>query len=116
MLVNTIPKELINIILEYDGRIQYRLKYDEKKKYRIGTYVNIIHKHDVRKNIITPIIAKKIKIFKTILLSGYDFYFEFAFENKGIGLCFDYNYSFDNRFDICYYNTRNGLEQMITYL
>jgi len=111
-----IPKELINIILEYDGRIQYRLKYDETLKYRIGTYVNIIHKNDARKNIINPIIAKKIKILKTILLDGSDFYFEFAFEDKRTGLCFDYNYSFDNRFEICYYNTKTGLEQTRTYL
>lgn len=115
-----IPKELINIILEYDGRIQYRLKYDEKLKYRIGTYVNIIHKNDARKNIINPIIAKKIKILKSTLFDQEDdsaFYFEFAFEqNKRTGLSFDYNYSFDNRFEISYYNTKTGLEKTKIYL
>jgi len=118
MIVNTyIPKELINLILEYDGRIQYRLKYDETTKSRKGSYVNIIHKNDARKNIINPIIEKKIKILKTIELDGTDFYFEFGFEqDKWIGLSFDYNFSFDNRFEICYYNTRNGLEQIRTYL
>ena len=118
MIVNTyIPKELINIILEYDGRIQYRLKYDERIKYRKGTYVNIIHKNDARKNIIKPIIDKKIKILKTILFDGTNFYFEFAFEqNNRIGLYFDYNYSFDNLFEICYYNTITDMEQTISIL
>ena len=44
-----IPKELINIILEFDGKI----------KYRKGEYVNIIHKHDNRYNIIEPLIFEK---------------------------------------------------------
>lgn len=122
MIVNAyIPKELINLILEYDGRIQYRLKYDEKLKYRKGTYVNIIHKNDARKNIIKPIINKKIKILKHHILfdkkDNSSFYFEFAFDaDNRIGLCFDYNFSFDNKFEICYYNTRTGLEQIKIYL
>jgi len=40
-----IPTELLDIILEYDGRI----------KYKKGKYVNIIHKNDERYNIITPL-------------------------------------------------------------
>jgi len=41
MLAHYIPKELVNIILEYDGRI----------KYKKGKYINIIHKLDYRYNI-----------------------------------------------------------------
>jgi hypothetical protein len=48
-----IPKELLNIILEYDGRIKYN-----------GKYVNIIDKNDERYNIIKPIIDKKIVIMR----------------------------------------------------
>ena len=49
-----IPKELLNIILEYDGRI----------KYKNGKYVNIIDKNDERYNIIKPIIDKKMVIMR----------------------------------------------------
>ena len=49
MKVPYIPKELLNIILEYDGRINYKN----------GKYVNILHKNDIRYNIIKSVINKK---------------------------------------------------------
>ena len=64
-----IPKDVLNVILEYDGRI----------KYKNGKYVNVIHKNDERYNIIMPVISKKMVIMKNIDLSGKDFYFEFGF-------------------------------------
>ena len=64
------PKDLLHIILQYDGRI----------KYKNGKYVNIIHKNDERYNIITPIISKKMKIMQNIELSDTGFYFEFGFD------------------------------------
>ena len=107
MLVPYIPKELLHLILEYDGRI----------KYRNGKYVNIIHKHDERFLIIKPLINKKMEIIKNIELVDTGFYFEFGFDSVNVGLVYDYNFSFINRFEICYYDFRNdGIKQIRTYL
>jgi len=58
-LYNTkkLPYELVNIILEYDGRIKY--KYKQKNTIDYHKFVNVIHKYDKRYNIITPVIDKK---------------------------------------------------------
>ena len=102
-----IPEELLHIILAYDGRI----------KYKNGKYVNIIHKNDERYNIITPIVSKKMEIMKRTQIDGSGFYFEFGFDTcRNVGLCYDYNFSFKNKFEICYYDTRYGWEQIRTYL
>jgi len=109
MKVPYIPKELLHIILDYDGRI----------KYKNGKYINIIHKNDERYNIIKLPINKKIEILKTIELdrSGSGFYFEFGFDGCGVGLAYDFNFSYENKFEICYYDFRNdGLKQIRTYL
>jgi hypothetical protein len=107
MLVPYIPKELLHLILEYDGRI----------KYRNGKYVNIIHKHDERFLIIKPLINKKMEIIKNIELVDTGFYFEFGFDSVNVGLVYDYNFSFINRFEICYYDFRNDdIKQIRTYL
>lgn len=50
MKVQHIPKELLHIILEYDGRI----------KYRNGKYINSIDKNDKRYDIIKPVISKSL--------------------------------------------------------
>ena len=105
-----LPKELINIILEYYGKI----------KYRKGEYVDTIHKHDYRYDIIKLIIGKKINILKTIdsRSTNNSFYFEFGFDSdERVGLCYDYNFSFQNKFEICYYDIRNGgWKQIRTYI
>jgi len=103
-----IPTELLDIILQYDGRI----------KYKNRKFVNIIHKNDERYNIIKPVFEKKMKIMETIELCDSGFYFEFSFNiYKHIGLVYDYNFSYKNKFEICYYDTRNnGWKQIRTYL
>ena len=105
--MNYIPKELINMILEYDGRI----------KYKNGKYTNVIHSYDERYNMIIPVIHKKMEIMKTAEVEGSSFYFEFGFDmcNK-IGLCYDYNFSYIDKFEICYYDTRNAWKQIRTYI
>ena len=102
-----IPRDILHIILEYDGRI----------KYVNGKYVNVIPKNDERYNIITPVLSKKMKILKTIYLRGSSFYFEFGFDiDVRVGLSYDYNFYFTNKFEICYYDTRHSWEQIRTYL
>ncbi len=97
----------MNIILNYDGRIKYKNK----------KYINVIHKNDERYNIIKHVIIKKIEILKDIFLNGSKFYFEFGFNiNCKIGLCYDYGFNDPNEFEICYYDIRNGLKQIRTYL
>ena len=112
MKFSDIPEELLPIILSYYGRI----------KYRNGEYVNIIHKNDERYNIIAPIISKKIQILQNIELSDKGFYFEFEFDKyKGLGLIYDYNFSYPDTFEICYYDIKEsghvlGSTQIRTYL
>jgi hypothetical protein len=110
MNVPYISKDLLHIILDYDGRI----------KYIKGKYITIIHKNDIRYDIILPIIGKKIEIMKDVRISAdnSNFYFEFGFGiDKKIGLCYYYNFNFESfGFVICYYNIRNSkLELIKTY-
>ena len=106
--IKNIPKELINLILEYDGRI----------KYKNGYYVDIIPKNDLRYAMLHPIIIKKLEIIKDIqLFEDSGFYFEFDFDSiPYMGLCFDYNFTFTDKFEICYFDTRDGWIQIRTYI
>jgi hypothetical protein len=108
MKVPYIPKELLHIILEYDGKI----------KYKNGQYIDIIAKNDERYNIIKPIINKKIEILKKIHIIDREFYFEFGFDSlRNVGLCYDLGFNAPNIFEICYYDTRNnGWKQIRTYI
>jgi hypothetical protein len=100
MIIQYIPKELVDIILDYDGRI----------KYKKGKYIDIINKHDIRYDIIKPVISKKIEIMKNsvdIVDDGFYFEVNFDIHNK-VGLYYDYNLGYNNRFEIGYYNSRNN--------
>jgi hypothetical protein len=75
-----IPKEIINLILEYDGRI----------KYSKGKYINIIDKNDKRYNIIQFVINNKNKLIEKIALNYSSFYFySNLIINETAGLFFD---------------------------
>ncbi len=121
-LCKKLPYELVNIILEYDGRIKY--KYKIKNSIDYHKYVNVIHKHDERYNIITPIIVKKQIIMKDTETRPNKtcFYFEFAFDKQpNLVLCYDYNYNFNNQFEICYTDMKGsghifGSDQIRTYI
>ena len=98
-----LPYELVNLILEYDGRIKY--KYKQKNSIDYHKYVNIIHKYDPIYDLITPIFCKKQKIMKDTETRPNEtcFYFEIAFDNQpNLMLCYDFNYYFNNKFEICY--------------
>ena len=93
------------------------LEYDERIKYENGKYTDKIHKNDERYNIVAPIMHKKLEIMKKIDIRDSSFYFEFGFDiDIRVGLCYDYNFSFANKFEICYYDTRNGWKQITPFL
>lgn len=102
-----LPHEIVNMILEYDGQIKY--KYKDKNRIDYNKYVNIIHKNDPRYDIIKPVINKNLDIFNNIhtLMDNNRFYFEFSFNTEPmLNLCYDYNWSYDNVFEICYTNMK----------
>ena len=121
-LFKKLPYELKNIIFEYDGRIKY--KYKDKNHIDYRKFVNVIHKYDERYNIITPIINKKQKIIKDTETRPNDtsFYFEFDFDKQPkLSLCYDYNWSYNNVFEICYTDMKGsghiiGSDQIRTYI
>ena len=121
-LCKKLPYELKDYILSYDGRIKY--KYKNKNSIDYHKFVNIINKYDIRYSIIMPIIYKKYKIMKdTETIPGEtSFYFEFAFDNQpDLVLCYDYNWSYNNQFEICYTDMKGsghvfGSDQIRTYI
>ena len=107
MNLRNIPKDILDIILEYDGRI----------KYRNGKYVNVIHQNDERYDVIRPVMNKKMIIMENTNINGTDFYFEFGFDvDNRVGLCYDLGFNAQNTFEICYYDLRNGWKQIRTFI
>ena len=94
-----IPRELLHIILDYDGRI----------KYKRGNYINIIKKNDFRYNIVENIISKKLQIIENTEIHDTRFFFDIRFKNIKnefaiFGLCYDYHWSYHNKYEICFYH------------
>lgn len=120
MLAKNLPIELIDKIVQFDGRI----------KYRKGEFVIVIDPSVLKEyeSLLDPLLKKKTRIsnsvkFKThrdYFLPYVDdqfvirnekieeaFYFEFDFDNMhGVGLSYDYHW-FSNDFKISYFDDRN---------
>ena len=114
-MYDALPKEILHIILDYSGKI----------KYRKGMYINCIDKADERYSIIVPVIAKKLKVLKTIVVDtvGDGFYLEFRFDKKkNTGLCFasggwsGASFSQANKIEICYFMFKMNVVQYRTYI
>jgi hypothetical protein len=86
---NNLPKEIINIILEYDGRI----------RYRNGKYIEQINNEDKIYECIKEKIQKDIKLVTTIHLHAEvsNFYYNWAIENNISMDQFDWHF----RYGIC---------------
>tara|TARA_B100001093_G_scaffold520467_1_gene616297 strand:+ start:1838 stop:2248 length:411 start_codon:yes stop_codon:yes gene_type:complete len=132
-----LPLELVDKILQYDGRM----------KYRKGEFVNVIHPINLGfyRFILNPVLKKKINmhidlewltnlpngIVNTTIGTGHNmrfidnkyvctnkFYFELEFDSlPGVGLFYDYFWG-TSFFEICYYDLRdiNKLKQIRTII
>ena len=123
-----LPLELVDKILQFDGRM----------KYRKGEFVDVIHPINLNfyRFILNPILKKKINMYIDLewltnlpkgivetdetIETGFNmrfidnkyvytnkFYFEFEFDSlPGVGLSYDYYWG-TSFFEICYYDFRN---------
>ena len=81
MLIPHLPFDVLNIILQYDGRIKYLHKKD--------IYVNIINKNDYRYDIIKTNINCKINLIKYFnFYNELKFYIDVYYKNYESGLIF----------------------------
>ena len=80
--INNLPFDVLNIILQYDGRIKYL--------HKTRIYVNIIHKNDYRYNIIETKINKKNILMQNLNIgnNGLKFYVDIYYKNTELGLIF----------------------------
>ena len=123
--ISNIPIDIVNKILEYDGRI----------KYRKGEFVDIIHSSILHfyKFILNPLLKKKVQIknsikYKTkryyfnphqddvsIIEENIEqkFYFEFEFDSlPGVGLSYDYGYNHNHNYcKVSYFDDRVYMNQ-----
>ena len=96
---NRIPSAIVNIILEYDGRI----------KYRRGIYIDSLAKTDPRLEIVDRIIQKRIGVLQTVETGeANSFYFEVEFEGvmEYTGLAYSYS-SITDQLEVAYFDFRN---------
>ena len=74
--ISYLPFDILNIILEYDGRIKYLFKK--------GIYMNIISNNDYRYNIIESKIINKLNLIQTFNNenNGLKFYIDIYYKNE----------------------------------
>ena len=77
--MKNLPFDVLNRILEYDGRIRY--------VHRDGIYVNIINKYDYRYNIIRPKMNAKYGLIKQLNIG-----------NNGVKFCVEIYYKNDEMY------------------
>ena len=103
----TVPADVLHIILEYDGRIQYRG----------GAYVNVIRKDDCRYAVLTPHINAKIDIVRHTLVDGPAFYMSLGFTGlANRGLCYasgPWAVCNLDQLEICYFNFAHAVVEQI---
>ena len=79
-----LPFDVLNLILQYDGRIKFL--------HKTGIYVNIISKNDYRYTILETKINKKINLINTLNIgnNGVPFYIDVYYKHDEIciGLIF----------------------------
>ena len=105
----SLPRDILAIILKFDGRIIYKNgKYFD---------INLIAPNDMRYRILRPIILKKTDIMQYMERKNNEFYFAFNFDNiRDVGLAYDFNFSWHNKFEICYFDGRGSWIQIRTLL
>jgi hypothetical protein len=121
MLKTNLPFDILNIILQYDGRI----KYLHKKRI----YVNVIHKNDYRYNILETKIKNKINLIPNVfMLQGMnkDSKLDEGINNKKLSLVyyekaagsgsegFDINYYKDNLIKVFEFVNLDELLECVT--
>jgi hypothetical protein len=115
--MNTLPIELIDLILQYDGRIKYRngifintISYEQMKIYNELIQPIIHTKKEALRCINTAHFGLYLNLFKDsdTFYCPKRFYFEVHFEGlHNVGLCYDFYWG-RQCFQICYYDLRHG--------
>jgi len=100
MIVNMdIPRDIVHIILEYDGQIRHRR----------CKYIDVIPKTDPRRNMLDEFLTKKAEILENIEIDGGNFFIEIVFETHPyMGLSYDYQWSQSNKYEICFFSYKNN--------